>query len=110
MWAGCDSFEMDETALPFTESGFSAFPLPIPVEEQVSHSAGCVSSALSPALTPSFYQIKNKPRGISTCWFCSVNKHQPQTCFSCSLHGEGMTVHGERTDVCACGGQEGWKG
>lgn len=42
---------MDETALPFTKSGFAPFSLPVPVEKQVPCSAQAGSLGVCPHLS-----------------------------------------------------------
>lgn len=48
---GCDTFEMDENALPFTKSGFAPLSLTVPVEEQVPQSAQDGRLGLYPQLS-----------------------------------------------------------
>lgn len=90
---GCDSFEMVENALPFTKSGFAPFSLAVPVEEQVPHSSsgwepGCVSSAVSPALTLPFTKTKTSPEEFKPADFVLLTSTNGKPVFLAVLKGK----------------------
>lgn len=115
---GCDSFEMDETALPFTKSGFAPFSIPVPAEEQVPCSAQSlgVCLQLSVWLLPFlFSKTKTSPKEFKPAGFVLLININCKPVFLALLVGRERQYMGWGTkdegphqiDICACGSGEG---
>lgn len=99
---GCDSFEMDETALTFAKSGFAPFSFPKPAEEQVPHSARAASLGVCPELLVLpllflFTKTKTCPEEFKPAAFALlINTNCKPVCLDLSVGREGWYMDREQ--------------